>query len=100
MIEGNTILNQLSREDLTIQGLLLGVILLLVSFVIYLLRKGTSMEQAQREDAKENVKMINDITNVINHSHIEIKEVKEVACKTNDISKEILTIINERKSKL
>lgn len=96
LIEPKTALDQLSRNDITVQGILFFVILVLISFVVYLLRKADQIEKSQQEEAKANLKMISDITNVITNSQDKIGEVKDIVSNNNNTSKAILTIIKER----
>lgn len=100
LLQIETALDKLSSNDATVEGVLIGVIIMLVSFIVYLLKRAGELENYQREQNKANLEMIGDITNKITNSENNIGEIKDMVNANSSTITEILTIVRERLNKI
>lgn len=98
-----TALEQLNRNDSTVEGVLVAVIIMLIVFIVYLLTRLDKKESYIREEDKKNRDMFNALANKVASSEtgltdikVEVGKVAEGVNKNGSLSSELLTVIKER----
>ena len=103
LLQLETALEHLSSDNATVEGVLIGVVIALIFFIAYLLKRLDKKEEYIREQDKQNIEMFNTLATKIASSQVGVEDVKIELTKVGEdvvscrgLLTTVLTTIQER----